>query len=154
MSWWWKSTTAPSSKTPEGTATATSPPPSDATTSPTAAALASPEPIKRALNREEQAEQEWASLLRELQADTGAGQTERTTSQQQETAFQTTPTQTDISPHSLYPTEMSCRSSFDYGHVLPKLWRPIRQRLPLRLLPLMFESLGRFLAMYEDQAME
>ncbi|KAJ9617200.1 hypothetical protein H2200_000921 [Cladophialophora chaetospira] len=114
MSWWWKSTTAPSSETPHDSTT-DSPPPPEATASPATSAFPPSEPSKRALSREEQAEQEWAALLRDLQAEASVGQTEKKSSQQPDTALQATPTHTDISPHSLYPNTMSCRSSFDYA---------------------------------------
>ncbi|KIW68389.1 hypothetical protein PV04_04340 [Phialophora macrospora] len=117
MSWWWKSTAASGSEKWDNTATPTSPTTKETVTAPADAAPAPPvfEPVTRALSREQQAEQEWALLLKELQAEANGGQNEKTTSGQQETAPQATPTQTDISPHSLYPTDMSCRSSFDYA---------------------------------------
>ena len=115
MSWWWKSTTASSSETSSHTAAPTAPIPTEANPPSAVDEPQIPEPVKRALTREEQAEQEWASLLKELQAETSIGQTVKTSSQQQATTSSTQPRQTDISPDSFYPAEMSCRSSFDYA---------------------------------------
>ncbi|OCT52385.1 hypothetical protein CLCR_10793 [Cladophialophora carrionii] len=118
MSWWWKPrATAPSSENGDNTALPVSLTPQEAVAAPISATAAPPvsEPVTRALSREEQAEQEWASLLRDLQAEASDGRTEKTTFTQKETGSQATPTGTDISPNSLYPTDMSCRSAFDYA---------------------------------------
>jgi hypothetical protein len=88
----------------------TTPTPNEAVASPAAAAPPVSEPAKRALTREEQADQEWFSFLKELQAEASGGHDTNSTSQQQGTS-----PQTDTSLNSFYPTEMSCRSSFDYA---------------------------------------
>ena len=117
MSWWWKSRAAPSNEKLDDTPVA---PPSALEEPPITPvdATPAPDPIQRTLNREEQAEQEWFALLKELQAEANADPTTKArtkTTVQHETASQTTAQQIDLSPNSFYPTEMSCRSSFDYA---------------------------------------
>jgi hypothetical protein len=114
MSWWWKPTSPPSGERNIDTATIPAPSPEDAATSPAASPPVT-EPVKRALSRDEQAEQEWFSLLKELQAEADARPTATTAQRLQAVDSQAPPKQIDVSPNSFYPTEMSCRSSFDYA---------------------------------------
>lgn len=67
------------------------------------------------LSREEKANLEWAELLKELQEQASTEKDERLKSTQSGTFLQSNPVVNDISPDSLYPTELSCRSAFDYA---------------------------------------
>jgi hypothetical protein len=119
MSWWWKPTNARDSDKPSATANAS--PPVVAADGPTpqrdAAIPSLADSPKRILTREEQAEQEWNNLLKELQAETNRRQPAEAHSRQHKQALpvESASSAVEISPDSLYPTEMSCRSSFDYA---------------------------------------
>lgn len=71
------------------------------------------EPQKRALTREEQGDRELIEWLKEIQAETGDSGTHHNPFNPITASSQPVPE--DISPDSLYPTEISCRSAFDYA---------------------------------------
>jgi len=107
MSWWWKATPSPSGVQPtelnENETEVINP----------QAGPAAPiaEPVKQTLSREEQSNLELMELLKEFQAQEGNAQEHRV--QSRESGLAETPT--DISPDSLYPKELSCRSALDYA---------------------------------------
>ncbi|KIW29374.1 uncharacterized protein PV07_05192 [Cladophialophora immunda] len=112
MSWWWKQKPASSSDGGRGDAEST-PRTQDEPT--TVSAVPVPEPVKRTLTRDEQSEQELMEFLKELQAQADVEQAQRTKSKPPAAPSQQAIGQTDISPDSLYPAEISCRSAFDYA---------------------------------------
>ena len=72
------------------------------------------EPPKRALTREEQSNEELASWLQEIQSELEDNRYSKPTKVL--SAHSPAPdVPDDISPDSLYPTEISCRSAFDYA---------------------------------------
>lgn len=111
MDWLWKS------KTPSAPASASETPslsPSIQETSVLNPAPPTPpaaQPVNRALSRDEESNQELIAFLKDLQAQSEAEQAQKDVS----TASPAVPLPTDISPDSLYPTELSCRSAFDYA---------------------------------------
>ncbi|KAL6243561.1 hypothetical protein RBB50_009554 [Rhinocladiella similis] len=112
MDWFWRSKTPKSHEASELDA----PSSSKTSTSMTAPVLASAtEPVKPTLSREEQANQEFLDLMKELQAQTEATPEKNTDGTKSTKPVHNTPVDVDISPDSLYPTEISCRSSFDYA---------------------------------------
>jgi hypothetical protein len=67
---------------------------------------------KRPLTREEESDRELILWLKEIQSEA----TDRKSSASKSQAFASSlSTPEDISPDSLYPTEISCRSAFDYA---------------------------------------
>ncbi|KAK5558061.1 hypothetical protein LTR46_004240 [Exophiala xenobiotica] len=112
MGWLWRSEPLASNETSKFDV----PAPAEAAT-PTAAPAHNPiaEPVKQALSREEQANQEFLELVRELQAQTEVEPEQTSWPQGPRKYTQAAPVETDISPDSLYPTEISCRSAFDYA---------------------------------------
>lgn len=109
MGWWWNSGT---SKEPPSTHTALSTPVNDDRQhSPSSAPLESiqgPQPSK-VLTRDEKSEQELTDWLRDLESESK----QNTYSKQSSTPK--IRGHDDISPDSIYPREMSCRSAFDYA---------------------------------------
>jgi len=65
------------------------------------------------LSREEQSNQELVAWLREIQAEAELRQQSATKDSSPQSSFGLA--SDDISPDSLYPTEISCRSAFDYA---------------------------------------
>lgn len=116
MSWWWNSKPSSASERPLVNETiqkeAPTLPASHGTAIPPASTA---EPVKRALSRDEQSNQELIEFLRDIQARSDAEQAERARLKDAGTAAQPEPVHIDISPDSLYPTELSCRSAFDYA---------------------------------------
>lgn len=73
-----------------------------------------PAPVKQELSREEQANLDFAELLKEIEVEQSKAQEHRVQARKDGNP-QTTPITTDISPEALYPAEMSCRSALDYA---------------------------------------
>lgn len=65
----------------------------------------------RPLTRDEEIDQELISWLKEIQSEGGVS----SSSTSKSLSFTTGTSPQDISPDSLYPTEISCRSAFDYA---------------------------------------
>jgi hypothetical protein len=115
MSWWWSS--KPSSK--DGSSAQLTPEeqtPKQQAVPEQLRSNAQVESLQRVLTIKEQEDEEWRSILLQMQAES-ANAEER---QKAQRAMQDNPrpapqAATDISPNSLYPTEMSCRSAFDYA---------------------------------------
>ncbi|EXJ70090.1 uncharacterized protein A1O5_07163 [Cladophialophora psammophila CBS 110553] len=112
MSWWWKQKPASSSDSSSVNALSTSPAQEGVTTG---ALAPDTEPVKRSLTRDEQSDREWTEFLKELQAQADVEQAQRTKSKPPAAPSQPALVHTDISPDSLYPVEISCRSAFDYA---------------------------------------
>ncbi|KIW18272.1 hypothetical protein PV08_02560 [Exophiala spinifera] len=112
MDWFWRSKSPKAHEASE---------PNSSSLSQASASIAAPalpsvaEPVKSALSREEQANQEFLELVRELQAQTEPTSEKSLEGTKSARSVHTTPVEVDISPDSLYPTEISCRSSFDYA---------------------------------------
>lgn len=73
-----------------------------------------PEPIKRELSSEEQASLDFEQLLREIEVEQASSKDGKLTKSAVPLS-QTVPVPEDISPDSLYPTELACRSALDYA---------------------------------------
>jgi hypothetical protein len=73
--------------------------------------LADTQSQKRSLTPEEEADRELISWLKEIQSEAA----DRNSSTSKSQHFTSSPSPRDISPDSLYPTEISCRSAFDYA---------------------------------------
>ncbi|KAI1619492.1 hypothetical protein EDD37DRAFT_207955 [Exophiala viscosa] len=110
MAWFWESK-APASyeATPDTTATQ-----SETVTAP-APPVPIAETVKPILSREEQANQELAELVKELQAQSAIEDRRRKQAKEQGILKPSAPVSKDISPDSLFPTDISCRSAFDYA---------------------------------------
>lgn len=78
------------------------------------AAAQLPTPIKQELTREEQANLDFAELLKEIEIEQARPKEQKTKTKRDGNA-NTTPIPADISPDALYPSEMSCRSALDYA---------------------------------------
>lgn len=78
------------------------------------AAARIPAPIKQELTRDEQANLDFAELLKEIEIEQSKSQIQRSKAKEDGT-LNTTPEPADISPDALYPSEMSCRSALDYA---------------------------------------
>ncbi|EXJ91793.1 hypothetical protein A1O3_00343 [Capronia epimyces CBS 606.96] len=110
MGWWWSSKPA----SPDGQLPPSSPStvhdeaPSPPTNTPPIA-----DPVKRTLSREEQSNQELIELLKELQGQMDSEQVQKP--KEAGILAHSIPAPSDISPDSLYPTDMSCRSALDYA---------------------------------------
>jgi hypothetical protein len=112
MGWLWTSKPASSSDAPKSELLSTV----EANPNPvTPAAVA--EPVKRTLSREEQSNQDLLEFLKELEAQSDIDRNHGILPRKKpDTPTQAAaPTPSDISPNSLYPTELSCRSAFDYA---------------------------------------
>lgn len=95
---------------------------SDATSHlPSSASPSSVPPLDRpTMSREEQASAELAEFLKEIQIETSTANSQNSQSSNSGAAKFTrisgsSTTPEDITPDSLYPTEMSCRSALDYA---------------------------------------
>ena len=73
------------------------------------------EPVRKPLSREEQASQELMEVLKEFQSQADNERDERIKSRTSGVLSHTAPLPDDISPDSLYPSEIHCRSAFDYA---------------------------------------
>ncbi|KAK5096230.1 hypothetical protein LTR70_003133 [Exophiala xenobiotica] len=73
-----------------------------------------PTPIKQELSREEQANIDFAELLKEIEIEQAKSQEQRVGAKK-DGKSQSTPVPADISPEALYPADMSCRSALDYA---------------------------------------
>ncbi|KAJ9622547.1 hypothetical protein H2204_011466 [Knufia peltigerae] len=112
MDWFWRSKPSKSHEASEIDSSSSS----KASTSMAAPALASAtEPAKPTLSREERANQEFLELMKEFQAETEVIPEKNTGETKSTRAVHNASVEVDISPDSLYPTEISCRSSFDYA---------------------------------------
>lgn len=78
-------------------------------------ATAPPEPIKQQLSREEQANEDLKQFMKEIEEEFNLARDERIQSKESGVLKHTAPLPDDISPDSLYPAEISCRSAFDYA---------------------------------------
>jgi hypothetical protein len=114
MGWWW------STGTPSATASPTShessvkdnlPADNFPEAPPSVQAAEAPSP---ALTREEQVNEEWVSWLKEIDAENQRANNPKSKSKSSP-ASSAPPPPEDISPDSLYPTEISCQSAFDYA---------------------------------------
>lgn len=92
----------------------TLPVPAAETLTNTEAAARIPSPIKQELTRDEQANLDFAELLKEIEIEQSKSQIQRSRAKQDGTTT-TSPEPVDITPDALYPTEMSCRSALDYA---------------------------------------
>lgn len=92
----------------------TSPVPTAETITNTEAAAKIPTPIKQELTREEQANLDFAELLKEIEIEQSKSQIQRSKAKENGTST-TAPEPADITPDAIYPTEMSCRSALDYA---------------------------------------
>ena len=118
MSWWWKSSKGPSatSTTSELGIPLTNGPNSHpaAALEPTPAPVS--EPVNSSLSRDEQTNQEFIAWLKEAEADLTAKREVKEGTRAPSKAYPARGDAVDdISPDSLYPTEISCRSAFDYA---------------------------------------
>ena len=73
------------------------------------------EPVKQPLSREEQASQDLMEILKEFQVQSETERGKRIKSRESGVLSHTAPLPDDISPDSLYPSEIHCRSAFDYA---------------------------------------
>jgi Protein of unknown function (DUF3128) len=113
MGWWWNSSaSSETSSTPAALPTPSpanndhlNPPPSSV---PLSEPTPEPQP-SRTLTRDEESERELTAWLRELESEF------KPNSALKRIPKAKTRPPDDISPHSLYPTEISCRSAFDYA---------------------------------------
>ena len=119
MGWWWStsdidrahlSPTSSSGSLPDPQVKEPSLP---ITTTPTP--VTEPEASKRPLTRDEQTNQELVRWLREIQAESEHEQRASKSASSLPPDSSTIPAPEDISPDSLYPTDISCRSAFDYA---------------------------------------
>lgn len=112
MSWFWGNTKSKAASAPtESTAAA---PPDQVLSASTSDFTSETTIPSKPLSREEQANQDLAELLREFQLESEQAKDGRIQAKEGGTA-NTVPIPEDISPDSLYPTELSCRSSLDYA---------------------------------------
>lgn len=108
MGWWWNSAAskAPTASSLESEVVQDArfdPPPAPS------------EPVKQNLSREEQANQDLMEMLKEFQAQSETDRDQRIQSRESGVLSHTSPLPDDISPDSLYPSEIHCRSAFDYA---------------------------------------
>ena len=108
MGWWWNSTASKASTISSQESEVLQ----DARFDPPPAAA---EPFKQTLSREEQANQDLMEMLKEFQAQSETERDERIKSRESGVLSYTAPLPDDISPDSLYPSEIHCRSAFDYA---------------------------------------
>jgi hypothetical protein len=117
MSWWWKSTSSkassaqPTSQEPKPTWTAEPTPHPESSVSSTPLT----EPVKSSLSRDEQTNQELIAWLKEAEADLAEKREVAAGTKAPTKASPARGEMGDISQDSLYPTEISCRSAFDYA---------------------------------------
>jgi hypothetical protein len=76
---------------------------------------AAPPESRQQLSREEQANEDLVQLMKEIEAEFDTARDQRIQSRKSGVLSHTSPLPDDISPDSLYPTEISCRSAFDYA---------------------------------------
>jgi Protein of unknown function (DUF3128) len=109
MGWLWNTTTStpPASTTEKPSAEPALP--AQANPLPTA------QPIKQTLSREEQANLDLQELMKEFAAQSETAREERIQSKEKGVLSYTALLPDDISPDSLYPSEIHCRSAFDYA---------------------------------------
>lgn len=115
MGWWWSNKSSDEAVAPTGEYTRC-PPQASAQEQPSpelvqTPELTDPQSQRRPLTREEESDRELISWLKEIQWEAANKKSQTSKSQP---FLSSTPPQ-DISPHSLYPTEISCRSAFDYA---------------------------------------
>lgn len=109
MGWWWNPT--PSKVTPPIAEAASHQHSEDAPPD----SFPTPEPIKQPLSREEQANQDLIELMKAFQTQSESERDQRIKSRESGVLSHTTPLPDDISPDSLYPSKIHCRSAFDYA---------------------------------------
>ncbi len=118
MGWWWSASDSGKAAKPDPIVETQlafkqeQQPPSESAHTPEPTEL---QPQKRALTRDEQSEQELISWLKEIQSETVASQSQPAVQKSKPSAFLEQFSPNEISPDSLYPTEISCRSTFDYA---------------------------------------
>jgi hypothetical protein len=108
MGWLWsdKKTDAPTS-TPIETPMVAEPP--------TAQSEAAPAPIQQQLSLAERQDADLQQFMKELEAEFEGERQQRIQSRTSGVLKHTSPLPDDISPDSLYPSEIHCRSAFDYA---------------------------------------
>ncbi|KEF54762.1 uncharacterized protein A1O9_09204 [Exophiala aquamarina CBS 119918] len=111
MGWFWGSKSAPTA-IDNG---ANAPPPELSAVEATPAPLSVPEPAQQSLSRDEQSDTAFQELLREFYAEESRAQEKRIQTKDGRRKSSADSTPVDITPDSLYPTQMSCRSAFDYA---------------------------------------
>jgi len=111
MGWFWGSNQA-SAAADNAPSTAT---PEPFTSTATPAVSSVPEPAQPSLHRKEQSDTSFQELLSEFYADESRAQEKRIQTKESQRQSFPDSTPVDISPDSLYPTSMSCRSAFDYA---------------------------------------
>lgn len=72
-------------------------------------------PVRQTLSREEQANQDLEEILKEFQSQMDNERSTRIKSRESGVLSHTSPIPDDISPETLYPTEIHCQSAFDYA---------------------------------------
>jgi hypothetical protein len=115
MGWWWSNrgssgAVAPEERYSDIPSQASEPDQPSPALAP-APELADTQSQQRPLTTEEETDRELISWLKEIQSE--AADRKSSTSKPQH--FTSGPSPEDISPDSLYPTEISCRSAFDYA---------------------------------------
>ncbi|RMZ89981.1 hypothetical protein DV736_g2776, partial [Chaetothyriales sp. CBS 134916] len=110
MGWLWRS--SPAKKGLDSSSSSSSSPAANADL---LSSVTVAEPVKQALSREDQANQEFQELLKELTEQAEADREQRIRSKQSGNLSNAAPLPDDISPDSLYPTSIHCRSTFDYA---------------------------------------
>ncbi|EED14919.1 conserved hypothetical protein [Talaromyces stipitatus ATCC 10500] len=111
MGWWWSSSTSSDNKNAQPQQPDNIPPPQQ---------QSEPKP-NRQLTREEQADAELRDFLKSLESSITpptsqpSVSTSTTTASPTDQRFDTPTSESSISPDSLYPDTMSCRSAFDYA---------------------------------------
>ena len=111
MGWWWNA----NPNRVSGIDRPSSAPMDDQAPAPTTTTPPIAEPVKATLSREEQSNQDLIELMKEFQAQAEAEQEQRIQARRSGLSPQSVPIPDDISPDSLYPTDISCRSAFDYA---------------------------------------
>lgn len=74
-----------------------------------------PAPIQHQLSKAEREDAELQQFMKELEAEFDAERQQRIQSRTSGVLKHTSPLPDDISPDSLYPSQISCRSAFDYA---------------------------------------
>jgi hypothetical protein len=105
MGWLWGSTKPKTADAPH----------SESAISESPSAPPPPEPMQQQLTREEQANEDLRQFMRDIEADFSNARSERIQSRESGVLKHTTPLPDDISPDSLYPSQIHCRSAFDYA---------------------------------------
>lgn len=113
MGWFWGSKPATAAVDSATHAAPPETPAIEATPAPSSTSISGP--VQQSLSRDEQSDTAFQELLREFYAEESRAQEKRIQTKEGRTQAYADPTPADISPDSLYPTQMSCRSAFDYA---------------------------------------